>query len=198
MAAPITLPTQLVGPQTFIDFNSLTAASISSGTVVISGVTFSGVSSVIDTDGFPLTASFPTFASDKALGIARGAGVVPIYTITFAADVAQVGFGLWDPNFAGNLVKAFDAAGNLLETTSPDAVFSPGQGGADYLGFVRTTADIRRLELTAGFGGANGTTLDALWVDNLSFSSNPVSAPGTLALALAALASAGALRRRTA
>jgi hypothetical protein len=180
-ATPITSPDDLVGPQTVIDFNSLSPGSITSP-IVLSGVTFSGNLSAIDTDLFGASTSFPTFVSSMALGLADGDPSPPNYTIAFASPVAQVGFGLFDPNFFGNAINAYNSGGDLLETTSPDALFPPGGSGADYLGFVRGSADIARIEIVAAFGGASGTVLDALWVDNLSFSSTPVPAPSTLLL----------------
>lgn len=191
-AAPITTPGQLSGPQTFVDFNGLTTGGKASP-LTIGTVTFSAAAlTVIDTDSYPLTGSFPTFVSDRALGIADSDPSFPNFTITFAAPVAQVGFGLWDPNFPGNLILAYDSAGNLLETTAPDALFAPGQGGADYLGFVRGTADIRRIEIVASV--QNGV-LDALWIDNLSYSANPVPEPGSLLLLGSGLLGVAGLRR---
>lgn len=191
-AAPITTPGQLSGAQTFVDFNGLGLGG-QMGPIVIGGATFSAATlTVIDTDPYPLTGSFPTFVSDRALGIADPDPSLPNFTITFAAPVAQVGFGLWDPNFPGNLILAYDSAGNLLETTAPDALFAPGQGGADYLGFVRGSADIKRIEIVAS---VQNSILDALWIDNLSYSANPVPEPGSLLLMGSGLLGVASLRR---
>lgn len=195
-ATPITSPGDLVGPQTVIDFNSLPAGSLPSPQV-ISGVTFSGflsfANTVIDTDGFQASINFPTFVSDKALGIADTDPSLPNYTIAFASPVAQVGFGLFDPNFLGNVISAYNSGGGLLETTSPDALFPPGGSGADYLGFVRGTADIAYIEIVAG---VSGNTTDALWIDNLAFSSTPVPEPTTLLLLELGIAGLAFGRRR--
>ena len=195
-ATPITSPAELVGPQTVIDFNSLPAGPLPSPQV-LSGVTFSGfltfANTVIDTDGFQASIDFPTFVSDKALGIADTDPNLPNFTIAFASPVAQVGFGLFDPNFLGNVISAYDSGGMLLETTSPDALFPPGGSGADYLGFVRGAADIAYIEIVAGVGG---NTPDALWIDNLAFSGTPVPEPMTLLLLGLGLAGLGVGRRR--
>jgi hypothetical protein len=191
-ATPITEPNQIV-PQTVIDFDSLAPGGYGSP-IVISGVTFSGGDlHVIDTDGFGASTSFPNYVSDKALGRPQLSSQPPPYTITFSSPVAQVGFGLFDPNFAGNLIKAFDTAGNLLETTAPDALFPPGGSGADYLGFSRSSADIKRIEIIASFD----TTTDALWVDNLAFSTAPIPEPGTFLLLGTGVAGLLARRRRS-
>ena len=194
-ATPLTPPAELLGPQTVIDFNTLAAGSLPSP-LILSGVTFSGflsfANTVIDTDGFLASTNFPAFVSDKALGIADTNPNLPNFTIAFASPVAQVGFGLFDPNFPGNLISAYNSGGILLETTSPDALFPPGGSGADYVGFVRGSADIARIEIVAG---VSGNTTDALWIDNLAFSSTPVPEPTTLLLLGLGLAGLGFSRR---
>ena len=194
-AVPITSPGELVGPLTVIDFNSLSPGPVSSP-ITLSGVTFSGSLGAINTDSFGASASFPTFVSSIALGIPDAVSALPNYTIAFASPVAQAGFGLFDPNFVGNTINAFDSGGTLLETTSPDALFPPGGSGADYLGFVRSSADIARIEIVAGTGGTSGTVVDALWIDNLSFSTTPVPEPGTTLLVGGGLLGLYGWRRR--
>jgi len=195
-AAPITLPTQLSGPMTVVDFNSLSTGTQTSP-LVLSGVTFSagtGGFNTINTTLWPASTLFPTFVSGNALGRADTNPALPNFTITFAAPVAQVGFGIFDANFLGNLILAYDGGGNLLESTSPDYLVAPSLGtGADYVGFVRGAADIKRIELVAG---ASGGVTDALWIDNLSFSPTPVPEPGTLTLLGLGLAGLAASRRR--
>ena len=195
-AVPITSPGELVGPLRVIDFNSLSPGPVSSP-ITLSGVTFSGSLSAIDTDPFGATtsASFPTFVSSIALGLPDAVSALPNYTIAFASPVAQVGFGLFDPNFVGNTINAFDSGGTLLETTSPDALFPPGGTGADYLGFVRSSGDIARIEIVAATD-TTGTVVDALWIDNLSFSTTPAPEPGTTLLVGSGLLGLFGWRRR--
>jgi hypothetical protein len=191
-AAPITEPTQLASPQYLIDFNSLTNL-VTSPVSLAGGVTITGTSiSIVDTDDFAASSSYPSYVSGYALGIPQDPGPgIGIYTIAFASPVWQVGFGLFDPNFAGTLIRAFNAQGALLETTSPDALFPTGGSGADYVGFVRGSADIARIEITPGIHTSG--SMDALWIDNLAFSTVPAPGlPALLALGLAGLV----LRRR--
>lgn len=194
-AVPITEPDQLVGPVTLIDFEGV---SPSPNPVTISGVTFSAPLAnfgVTDTNLSQASVDFPDYVSGLALGSADSNGAPPNFTITFSSGVAQVGFGLFDPNFPGSVISAFDSGGTLLESTAPDDLFPPGGSGADYLGFSRAAADIVRIEIVA----SNNPILDVLWVDKLAFSSTPaseVAEPGSLGLLGLGLSGIGALRSR--
>jgi hypothetical protein len=189
LASPITEPTQLPGATTLIDFNGIPSGNFA-GPLVLAGVTFTGALNGINSSSYGAAASYPAYTSGMALGLPRAQGVNPVFTITFGTEVSQVGFGIFDTNFLGDVINAYDGAGNLLESTTPDALFPPGGSGADYVGFVRGSADIKRIEIIAGVSGG---TLDALWIDNLRFS---VPLPGTLSLALAGLLAAAGLSRR--
>lgn len=163
--------------------------------LTIGNVTISGINNLIDTNAYAAAANFPTYTSGTALGTADTNPALPNFTITFSSAVAQVGFGLFDPNYAGpapNLISAFDAMGNLLETTSPDALFPPGGSGADHVGFVSHPADIARVEIVATYNPGG----DAFWIDSLSYRATPVSAPSTLARVGLGLLAPG-LRRRS-
>ncbi|MDL2353787.1 MAG: PEP-CTERM sorting domain-containing protein [Pseudomonadota bacterium] len=77
----------------------------------------------------------------------------------------------------------------------PDALFAPGGSDADYVGFTRSVADIKRIEIVAG---SRSGVSDGIWIDNLAFVSvsTPVPSPGSLGLTLTALLFGTALRRR--
>ena len=178
-AVPITEPGDLDAPTDLIDFNAVTnpvadpmlfASSI--GNVVITNAT-----NAINTDGYGASIAFPDYVSGMALGRPDSAPAFPNFTIIFPVAVAQVGFGLFDPNFENpdNMIRAYYAGFNLLEQTTPDALFPPGGCGADYLGFSRATADIMAIEIIASPG-------DALWIDNLEFSVTPANVPAPAAL----------------
>ena len=137
------------------------------GTVVITNADHA-----IDTDSFGASITFPDYVSGTALGIPDSNSSLPNFTIIFATPVAQVGFGLFDPNFeaSDSMIRAIDNDFNVLETASPDALFPPGCSGADYVGFSRATADIKAIEIIA-------SPDDALWIDNLAFSLTPANVP---------------------
>lgn len=181
-ATPITEPEQLIGPLTFIDFNNVTTVP-SNGILTLSGVTITGVTSLISVDRFTASTRYPTYVGGNAIGAPDGNPAPPNFRITFDNLVSQVGFGLFDTNFTNppTFINVFDKNGLLLESTSPDALFQPGGSGADYVGFVRSDADISFLEIVAA---TQGSSLDLLWIDNLSFRTTPVSVPAPASILL--------------
>ena len=112
-----------------------------------------------------------------ALGRPDASEPLPNFTIVFPIAVAQVGFGLFDPNFESpdSMIRAIDSSFNVLEFTMPDALFPPGGSGADYVGFSRATADIMAIEIIA-------SPRDSLWIDNLAFSITPANVPAPASL----------------
>ncbi|XOV89029.1 MAG: hypothetical protein ACFHX7_03860 [Pseudomonadota bacterium] len=172
VATPITEPEQLTGPLTTIDFNSLAASGYSPTTYSLTfpGVTLSNVNHILDVDGFGAATTYPNYVSDKAVGLPDLLTSPPNFTITFDQAVSAVGFGIFDPNFAGNIIRALDEDGNVIETTSPDFLGPTGGSAADYVGFVTATPLIKSIEINAGI---SGSTVDALWIDNLSFTAVP-------------------------
>ena len=69
-------------------------------------------------------------------------------TLEFSPPVAQAGFGLWDPNFQGNTLTAFDDQGAELASVAITDLFAPGGGGATFIGFVSDEANIASLVFT--------------------------------------------------
>ncbi|MES2152334.1 MAG: hypothetical protein V4508_21350 [Pseudomonadota bacterium] len=194
IASPITTPTQLAGATTLIDFNTLSQGDYANP-ITISGVTFSGNLNVKNAQPYYAPVNFPTFVSGMTLGLPSVAGQGQVFTITFANLVSEAGFGIFDPNFAGNVITAYDNAGNVLESTTPDALFPVGGTGADYVGFLRSGVDIRRIEIVAG---SRAGVSDGIWIDNLRFdiaTPNALPIPGSLILILTGLLVATAVRR---
>jgi hypothetical protein len=75
--------------------------------------------------------------------------------------------GIFDPNFTGNILIAYDAFGNELErvTSSTDPEYTTGSPGdifSTFVGFSRTSADINRIELLSA-------SADVLGIDNVSY-----------------------------
>lgn len=132
------------------------------------------------------------------------------YLIEFDTPVAQFGMGVHDPNFNGNALLAFDALGNLLEfalSAAGDPNFPTGPTGGShsaFVGFVRPTADIARVELLHVFSLADGKS-DLLAIDTVTFfpagGTGAIPEPGSvvlLGIGCSALGLAGYRRRRSA
>lgn len=113
------------------------------------------------------------------------------FRIEFATPVSQVGLGVHDPNYVGNVVLAYDALGNVIDFAASqpgDPVFPTGPSGGShstFVGFVRPSADIVRLELHNAFDPTEGRT-DLLAIDNVMFFANGgtgvIPEPGSVAL----------------
>ena len=50
--------------------------------------------------------------------------------------LGELGLGWFDPNFEGNILRAYDARGGLLESANP-ALFPPSTGGEAFIGIRR-------------------------------------------------------------
>jgi len=120
------------------------------------------------------------------------------YYIQFNGVVQEFGMGIFDPNFAGNVLIAYDAFGNELErvTSDTDPEFPTGIAGGSFstfVGFSRATADINRIELLS-------VSNDVLGIDTLTYSSlestPSVSEPGSAILFLGNLIGLQFIRRR--
>ena len=144
----ITDPSQLSPDPTIIDFEDVNTGgnlvTILPNPVTFGDVTFTsltGMLSVFDislagwsADGTEVASKtlFPGGEPDSAI------------SITFAHPVAEFLLGWGDPNFPGNVLRAYDANGNLLEEAAV-ALGPPGGGHAAWIGFRRSTADIVRI-----------------------------------------------------
>lgn len=128
-------------------------------------------------------------------GVVEGhlVGHYPVdYFIEFDQPVSQFGMGIFDPNFAGNVLRAVDSAGNTLEeVTSGTTAFPVGPTGgsfATYVGFVRPTNDISRIELIHVFSTENSIG-DFLSIDNVTYyaATTPTDVPEPASMTLSLL-----------
>jgi hypothetical protein len=131
---------RITDPSTNFQIIDFEALSISSHPVTFGELTFTSIMGhlfIFDISHWP---AHGTEISSRAL--ATG-GVEPdsAISIEFARPVAEFLLGWGDPNFQGNVLRAFDASGNLLEESGV-ALGPPGGGHAAWIGFRRSTADI--------------------------------------------------------
>lgn len=139
-AAVITNPSQLAPNFKIIDFEDISDSTVTPFTV--SGVTFDSLTAagfIFDVSAWPANGTeiyrrtlFPGGEPDSAI------------SIVFSKPVSQVLLGWGDPNFAGNILRAYDAAGNLLEE-GPVALGPINGIHAAWIGFKRPVADIAKI-----------------------------------------------------
>jgi hypothetical protein len=194
-AAPISSPSQLGAGSTVITFSEVAAGT--SEPVTINGVTF--------TDNNPSTTSgvqpqgwtqYPGIFDGQFFGLGYGDRG---FIINFnGATVSGFGMGIFDPNYTGNVLTAYDIHNNILETltSSVDPEFPVGNPGgyfSTFVGFKRNTSDIAWLELTNVPG-------DWLGIDNVTFNGRTNSAPEptTMLLFAAGLSGLAVVRRKKA
>jgi hypothetical protein len=164
--AGITDPRQLTPDSKLIDFENFTGGQVFSGPLVIDGVTFTsltGTLSILDiaNSGWPANGTevesktlFPGGEPDSAI------------SIQFANPVSQILLGWGDPNLAGNILRAYDAAGNLLEEGAV-ALGPTGGVHAAWIGFKRSIADIAKIIVQPNQSLPSG---DDYVIDNIYFS----------------------------
>jgi hypothetical protein len=159
----ITDPSQLSPNQTIIDFEQFPAPSPQTKVPVNN----------------PLVVGDVTFSTNDALYIwniigygANGTEVesnvlapyLPHETLTirFANPVAEVLLGVFDPNFPGNFLRAFDSTDSLLEQVELTDLGEQGGGHATWIGFKRSFAEISRIDVVPAPG-------DELGIDNIHY-----------------------------
>ena len=159
-------PSQLTPDFKLIDFENFSGGQVFSGPLTVGGATFTSLTgqlSILDitasgwpADGTEISSKtlFPGGEPDSAIAI------------TFIKPVSQILLGWGDPNFPGNVLRAYDAAGNLLEQA---AVPTGPTGGvfATWIGFKRPTADIAKIVVQPDQSAPSG---DDYVIDDLRFS----------------------------
>lgn len=115
-------------------------------------------------------------------------------SITFANPIAQFLLGWGDPNFSGNVLRAYSSSGHLLEEAHV-ALGPTGGSFAAWIGFSRPSADIARILVQPDQSLPSG---DDYVIDNIRYNTRPVRVPEPASVLLvgAGLASFGVSRRR--
>ena len=170
LLAAITSPSELTSSSTIIDFEELPRAQTVGNPLVIEGVTFSSPAGLSSRDirGFSANGSEVEGNVLHPISSPEFNGTIyPTLTISFDIPVAEALLGWWDPNFEGNVLKAFDVNGELIEEAAVELGPSGGVHAA-WIGFSRDVADIASLEVTPPTLDA-GT--DVYGIDNLHFNS---------------------------
>lgn len=196
MAIPISSPSQLNSGSTIITFEELPSGT--SEPVTINNVTFidnnADVTSGIQSQNWT---QYPGIFEGQYFGVGTGDRG---FIINFNGDtVSEFGMGVFDPNFTGNILTAYDINNNVLETltSNVDVEFPVGPVGgffSTFVGFTRSSSDIAWLELTNVPG-------DWLAIDTVTFFGSTaigVPEPTTLALLAIGLVGIGYRRRKLA
>lgn len=189
-AAVVGDPGSLHPSSIVIDFEGIPVGTAEP--IIVGGVTISTFNREVNND--PREVADPTASQLPHPGIFEGHYFGPgrhDFLIEFATPVSQFGLGVHDPNFDGNTLLAFDSMGNLLESATSaagDPIFPTGPIGGShstFVGFVRPTADIAKVQLSNVFSALHGKT-DLLGIDTVTYFDNggmgAVPEPGSVAL----------------
>lgn len=201
-AAVVGDPSALNPASIVIDFESLPVGTPEP--IIVGGVTIS----TFDREGTNAprevaaqrSTQYPGIFEGQFFGMGRHD-----FRIEFATPVSQAGLGVFDPNYDGNALLAFDAMGDLIDiavSAAGDPNFPTGPVGGShstFVGFVRPTADIARIELWNIFNQAEGKT-DLLGIDTIRYFANGgtgvIPEPGSVALLAIGCLGLGAVRYR--
>ncbi len=187
-AASVTITNPALVPDgNVVDFEQFDGFISGGPELVAPGVTFTGnVDSVLGAFVADLGAN-GTWGIDTKVVASTAPG-----TLTFTFDGLTSTAVAFVNHYAASFgqgsitVSAFGASNNLLESFTQTLITGESSLNAGaYMGFVRSTADIRSIS----FSG------NAVVVDNLTFTT-PVPEPTSLALAVAGLAAVGLVARR--
>lgn len=142
-AIPITDPSQLSPHATLIDFESVNTdgnlVTLLPNPVTFGDVTFTSLTGTLSIFDISLAgwAADGTEVASKTLF--PGGEPDSAISITFAEPVSEFLVGWGGPDFEGNVLRAYDAAGILLEEAAV------ALGPAAWIGFRRPIADIARI-----------------------------------------------------
>jgi hypothetical protein len=171
-AAVITDPTQLSPGSTLIDFETV----ITNGNLItplsnpatFGDVTFTSITGTLSLFDITLAgwAADGTEVASKTLF--PGGEPDSAILIQFASPVSQILLGWGDPNYTGNVIKAYDGNGDLLEQASVE-IGPPGGGHAAWIGFKRPSPDIASVLVQPDQSLPNG---DDYAIDNIRYSTN--------------------------
>jgi hypothetical protein len=202
-AVPFSGTSGFTQPTTIIDFDSFT---VGNQTPTTADATIHA-----EFQGFAYPEFTPLDVHVRSQGFVQHAGIFEgqyygfnavDYVIEFNGLVQEFGIGIFDPNFAGNALIAYDVFGNELErvTTGTDAEFQTGPIGGSFstfLGFTRDTADIKSIRLSRAEG-------DVLGIDSVTYSAlapltegdDSIPEPETSLIFLGSLLGLGLIRRK--
>lgn len=169
----LTDPSQMNSNNTLIDFEAFAVGPIGNP-LSISGVTFSGTGSLEILDASPYSPTpvvhrhvLRSFDDSQSLNM----------RMDFSTPVSEIGFGMWDPNLAGNFLRVYDANDVLLESAE-FPTDSPGGHFAAFRGIRRSANEIAYA--TLDLAAPN----EYYGIDNVSFGASAVPEPSSFFVGL--------------
>jgi hypothetical protein len=189
-AAPITSAGQLSGLQTttvtFEDLSALNGQQFGFG----AGQPYTGLGLTMGNQVVNTTANMGS--NSGGIGVQSATilfgGNTNSQSLTFAGNVRGVGFFVTDPLSTSVRVEAYNASNTLLEFVT----FGPATA-AQFIGFLRGSADIRRVDILAPHNSGGDASSSRTVIDDVTFGS---VVPEPAAGAIVAVAGLGLTRRR--
>jgi hypothetical protein len=139
----ITDPSQLSPNSTIIDFENL-GLTFTPNPLILGDVTFTSLTGTLTLFNISGSGFAQNLEQISSFTLFPGAEPDSAIVIEFASPISEFLLGWGVPNFPGNVLRAYDANGNLLEEAAV-ALGPPGGGHAAWIGFRRSTGDIVRI-----------------------------------------------------